>query len=75
MKLQATQIRSRARRGARYAFPRAKSLQHFKDQIRKRTRRKAPVSTQELINEVNPVIRGVGPILLQGPYPPTLPPA
>ena len=60
MNLQATQIRSRARRGARYAYPRAKSLQHFKDQIRKRTRRKAPVSTQELIHEINPVIRGWG---------------
>ena len=60
LRLQATQIKSGVRRGARYAFPRPKSLQHFKDQIRKRTRRKAPVSTQELINEINPVIRGWG---------------
>jgi RNA-directed DNA polymerase len=30
------------------------------DQIRKRTRRKAPVDTRELIAEINPVIRGWG---------------
>ena len=39
---------------------RAKSVRHFKNQIRQRTRRKAPVSTQELIDEINPVIRGRG---------------
>ena len=46
--------------GVRYAVPRKKSVRHFKDQIRKRTRRKSPVSTQELIDEINPVIRGWG---------------
>jgi hypothetical protein len=30
------------------------------DQIRKRTRRKAPVDTRELIAQINPVIRGWG---------------
>lgn len=48
------------RAGDLYAFPRAKSIQHFKDQIRWRTRRKAPVTTRELIAEINPVIRGWG---------------
>ena len=51
---------SGVRGGARYAVPREKSIRHFKDQIRKRTRRKAPVSTQELIDQINPVIRGWG---------------
>ena len=60
MRLLAAKIKSGVRRGARYAFPREKSVQHFKDQIRKRTRRKAPVSTQKLINDINPVIRGWG---------------
>ena len=60
MRLHAAKIKSGIRRGARYAFPREKSVQHFKDQIRKRTRRKAPVSTQKLINGINPVIRGWG---------------
>lgn len=53
-------IRSGARSGDLYAIPRQKSVQHFQDQIRKRTRRKAPVSTRQLIAEINPVIRGWG---------------
>jgi hypothetical protein len=53
-------IKSGVRGGAHYAFPRDKSIRHFKDQIRRRTRRKAPVSTRELIEEINPVIRGWG---------------
>ncbi len=59
-RLHPSKIRSGARRGTRYAVPRAKSVRHFKDQIRKRTRRKSPVSTRELIDEINPVIRGWG---------------
>lgn len=53
-------IRSGARSGAFYAFPRQKSVQHFKDQVRRLTRRKAPVSTEELIKQINPVVRGWG---------------
>ena len=53
-------IRTGVRKGDLYAYPRQKSLQHFKDQIRRRTCRKAPVSTQQLIDEINPVIRGWG---------------
>ena len=60
LKLPASKIRSGARAGALYAYPRQKSIQHFKEQVRRRTRRKAPVSTQELIREINPVLRGWG---------------
>jgi group II intron reverse transcriptase/maturase len=60
LKLPSSKIRSGTRHGDLYAYPREKSLQHFKEQIRNRTRRKAPVSTQELIAEINPVIRGWG---------------
>ena len=60
LRLQASQIKSGLHAGGRYAFPRKKSIRQFKDQIRKRTRRRAPVSTQELIDEINPVIRGWG---------------
>jgi hypothetical protein len=60
LKLAASKIRSGVRGGDLYAYPRAKSIQHFKDQIRARTRRKAPVSTRELIDEINPIIRGWG---------------
>jgi hypothetical protein len=56
----AEQIRSGVHRGNLYAFPRNKSVQHFKDQIRRLTRRKALVSTREWIDQINPVIRGWG---------------
>jgi len=58
--LPADKIKSGARTGKLYAYPRQKSVQHFKDQIRKRTRRKAPVRTKTLIDQINPVIRGWG---------------
>lgn len=60
LRLPAAKIRSGTRQGSLYAFPRAKSVRSFTEQIRRRTRRKAPVSTQELIDEINPVIRGWG---------------
>ena len=60
LRLSSDRIRSGARQGRLYAFPREKSVRHFKDQIRRRTRRKAPVSTQQLIDDINPVIRGWG---------------
>jgi group II intron reverse transcriptase/maturase len=60
LRLTADKIKSGARAGALYALPRDKSIRHFKDQIRRRTRRKAPVSTRELIEKINPVIRGWG---------------
>lgn len=53
-------IRSGVRAGDMYAYPRQKSIDHFKDQIRKRTHRKIPKQTPELIEELNPVIRGWG---------------
>ena len=53
-------IKSGIRRGDIYAYPREKSIQHFKEQIRKRTRRKAPLRTPKLIEEINPVLRGWG---------------
>jgi len=60
LKLAASKIRGGVRGGDLYAYPRAKSIQHFKDQIRAHTRRKAPVNTQALIDEINPIIRGWG---------------
>jgi len=60
MRLPTSKIRTRAQPGALYAYPREKSIRHFKDQIRRLTRRNAPVSTQELIKQANPVVRGWG---------------
>jgi RNA-directed DNA polymerase len=58
--LASSKIRSATREGDLYAYPREKSIQHFKEQVRNRTRRKAPVDTQTLIADINPVIRGWG---------------
>ena len=60
MKLAPDKIRSGARQGQLYAYPRHQAIQHFKEQIRQRTRRKAPLSTPAVIAEINPIIRGWG---------------
>jgi group II intron reverse transcriptase/maturase len=60
LRLSSSQIMSGAQSGMLYAYPRKKSVQHFKDQIRKLTCRRAPVSTERLIEEINPIIRGWG---------------
>ena len=58
--LSASKIRSRAQSGALYAYPLEKSVQRFMDQIRQRTKRRVPLTTKELIEEINPVLRGWG---------------
>jgi group II intron reverse transcriptase/maturase len=60
LQLPAAKIRSRARRGALYAYPTQKSIDRFKDSVRRKTHRRIPRSTAELIRELNPVIRGWG---------------
>jgi hypothetical protein len=57
MNLPTSKIKTSARRGSLYAYPREKSINHFKEQIRRLTRRCAPVTTQELIQQVNPGAR------------------
>ena len=53
-------IRSQARSGALYAYPREKSIRRFRDQVRQRTKRRVPLKTKELIAELNPLLRGWG---------------
>lgn len=60
LRLPPEKIRSGARSGELYAYPREKSIQKFKDQIRKLTQRKVPLTTQQVIDEINPVLRGWG---------------
>lgn len=60
LSLPASKIRSGVKRGDMYAYPRQKSIDRFKEQIRTMTRRKAPVPTGVLIHQINPVIRGWG---------------
>lgn len=44
----------------RFLRPRPRALTGFKDAVRRRTRRLAPVSLQVMIEQLNPVIRGWG---------------
>jgi group II intron reverse transcriptase/maturase len=60
LKLLPHKIHSRVRQGDLYAYPTKKSIQRFKDQVRERTRRRVPLTTSELIANLNPVIRGWG---------------
>src|ERR1700745_1679130 len=55
-----SKIRSQARSGALYAYPREKSIQRFQDQVRQRTKRRVPLHTKELIAELTPLLRGWG---------------
>lgn len=43
-----------------YAIPREKSVERFRDQVRKLTRRNAPLTLAQIIDGLNPVIRGWG---------------
>jgi len=60
LRLPPGKIRSGAQSGALYAFPREKSIRRFMDQVRALTRRRVPLKTKELIEELNPVLRGWG---------------
>ena len=60
LRLPSEQIRSGIQRGALYAYPRERSIQHFLDQVRALTRRRVPLKTKELIEQLNPVLRGWG---------------
>jgi group II intron reverse transcriptase/maturase len=60
MHLPESRIRSQARQGALYAYPKEKSIRRFMDQVRQRTKRPLPLKTGELITELNPLLRGWG---------------
>jgi RNA-directed DNA polymerase len=60
LRLSPAKIRSGARAGELYAYPREKSIRRFMDQVRARTRRRIPLKTRELILELNPLVRGWG---------------
>jgi len=60
LQLPESKIRSLARQDALYAYPKAKSISRFMDQVRQRTKRTIPLKTKELIAELNPLLRGWG---------------
>ena len=55
-----SKIRGQARQDALYAYPKEKSIRRFMDQVRQRTKRTRPLQTKELIEELNPLLRGWG---------------
>jgi RNA-directed DNA polymerase len=59
-KLAHDRIKSKLNRQNLYAIPTQKSVDRFKDQIRALTKRRIPLRLDELINAINPIIRGWG---------------
>lgn len=53
-------IKKQPNRANIYAYPTGKSIKRFMDTIRSRTKRRIPLTTHELIDWINPVIRGWG---------------
>jgi len=60
LRLPSHKIRSGAQSGALYAYPKEKSIRRFMDRVRELTRRRVPLTTRELIEHLNPVLRGWG---------------
>ena len=60
LKLSADKIRGTARSGALYAYPREKSIRRFMDQVRGLPSDGCHSTTKELIERLNPVLRGWG---------------
>lgn len=58
--LPSSKITSGATSYSLYAYPTDKSVNRFRERIRAWTKRAAPVTTAELIEELNPLIRGWG---------------
>src|SRR3954453_4282419 len=60
LQLPTSKIVTGAKSGGLYAYPREKSVQRFKDRVRQLTRRGVPLKTKDLIEQLNPVLRGWG---------------
>lgn len=60
LKLARNKIKKQMHSSNIYAFPKEDSIKRFKDMIKERTKRKIPLTTKEMIDWINPVIRGWG---------------
>ncbi len=60
LRLNQKKIKSKINKYNLYAYPKDKSIKRFMQQIRERTKRKIPLTIKELIEHINPVIRGWG---------------
>lgn len=59
-KLSKDKIKKKANPQNIYAVPTQKSIDRFKEKIRAKTKRKIPLTLQDIIDGINPVIRGWG---------------
>ena len=71
----AEKIRSGAIQGKLYAYPRQKSIEHFKDEIRQRTVKTSSRYNQGAHRADQPGHSRMGALLLQGPRPQALQPS
>ena len=60
LELGAERIRSGSRKGAIYRYPTQQALDSFKEKIRRMTRRNNGLSIRQLIELINPLLRGWG---------------
>jgi len=60
LKLAKNKIKKRMNSSNIYALPKEESIKRFKATIKERTKRRIPVTTKEIIDRINPVIRGWG---------------
>jgi RNA-directed DNA polymerase len=60
LKLNRDKIKSKINKINLYVYPKDKSTERFMDEIRDRTKRKRPLKLEEVIELINPVIRGWG---------------
>lgn len=60
LRLNKVKIKSNINPKNLYAYPKDKSIKKFKETIRERTKRRIPLTMKELIDSINPVIRGWG---------------
>lgn len=60
LRLNRAKVVSKTNKSNIYAYPKDKSIEKFKVEIRDRTGRRQPFTMKELIDQINPVIRGWG---------------
>jgi len=60
LRLPASRIKARLNKRNLLAIPKDKSVTRFKDAVRQKTRRRSPLTTEEIVKELNPLIRGWG---------------
>lgn len=59
-RLPAAKIKAEARGGGLYLYPAQKAIDRFKEAVRRKTRRRIPLHTAELVRDLNPLLRGWG---------------